>query len=172
MRNRLFITFFLWFSFIGFSQNSSIDFEIRNLGINVDGFFKKFSITTKFDASNNLKNFSGEITVNSIETGIESRDEHLLEEDYFYTKNYPKIFLESKEISKKSEGNYNVKAILKIKDKTKQINFPVKTIITKDSRKITAYFEINRRDFNVGGGSLVMSKTVKVSVVHIEKRND
>lgn len=168
MRNKFIVAFFLCFSFVGFSQNSSIDFEIRNLGINVDGFFKKFSITTKFDSANNLERFSGEITVNSIETGIDSRDEHLLEEDYFCAKNYPKIFLESTEVKKQSQGNYTVKASLKIKDKTKQISFPVKTTISKDSRKITAYFEINRKDFNVGGGSFVMSKTVKIKVVHVE----
>ena len=76
--------FLIVFAF-SFAQNSSIDFEIKNLGITVDGFFKNFTVITKFDDSDNLIDFSSEIKAKSIETGIDSRDEHLLEEDYFHT---------------------------------------------------------------------------------------
>ena len=67
-----------------FAQTASIDFVIKNLGINVDGHFNTFTITTTFDSENSLKSVSGEIEVKSIKTGIKSRDEHLLEEDYFH----------------------------------------------------------------------------------------
>lgn len=169
MRTRLIFALLLCLSVTGFAQESSIDFVIRNLGINVDGHFDTFTITTRFDASNQLEKLSGEIKANSIETGIDSRDEHLLEEDYFYVSKYPSIVLESTEIKKQSENNYTVKASLRLKGKTKQVSFPLKVVISDNSRKISANFEINRKDFNVGGSSFVMSKTVKINVVHVEK---
>ncbi|ARV09766.1 hypothetical protein BTO05_08965 [Winogradskyella sp. PC-19] len=164
LTSSLFITLFAF----SFAQNSSIEFKIKNLGINVDGFFKTFTVTTKFDDSNTLIDFSSEIKVKSIETGIDSRDEHLLEEDYFHTSKHPLITLDVAELYKKSSSNYTAKVNLKIKGKVKQLSIPLQLEITKTHRKITSEFEINRKDFGVGGSSFVMSKTVKIKVVHVE----
>ncbi|MBT8243655.1 MAG: YceI family protein [Winogradskyella sp.] len=154
---------------LGFAQKSSINFEIRNLGINVDGFFKTFTVTTKFDDSNNLEDFSSEIKVSSIETGIDSRDEHLLQEDYFHTSKYPLITLDVAELFKDPNNEYSAKVNLRIKGKAKQFTIPLKVEITETQRKIKSNFEINRKDFKIGGGSFVMGKTVKIAVVHVEK---
>ena len=169
MKRLIISSLFTIFFVFAFAQKSSIDFEIKNLGITVDGFFKTFSVTTKFDDSNNLEDFSGEIKANSIETGIDSRDEHLLEEDYFNVSKYPLITLDVTELYKKSNNNYLAKVNLRIKGKAKQFTIPLQVQISNSHRKITSEFEINRKDFNVGGGSLVMSKTVKIKVVHVEK---
>lgn len=168
MRTRFIFTLLLCLSAIGFAQKSSIDFEIRNLGINVDGHFNTFTINATFDDSGILKEIYGQINVKSIRTGIQSRDEHLLKEDYFNIEKYPSIILKSNSISKKSDTQYKVTADLKIKGKTKQISIPVRVVKQKSDYKISTYFEINRKDFNVGGGSLVMSKTVKLTVVHFQ----
>ena len=74
---------------LSFSQNkSSIDFVIRNVGIAVDGHFNTFNIETDFDNKGELLNIKGEIKVASIETGIESRDNHILKADYFDIENH------------------------------------------------------------------------------------
>lgn len=153
-----------------FAQTASIDFVIKNLGINVDGHFNTFTITTTFDSENSLKSVSGEIEVKSIKTGIKSRDEHLLEEDYFHISKYPKIYLISTQVIKRTANLYDVKVELKIKGKTKQFSIPIKVDDTEESRKITSNFEINRKDFGVGGSSFVMSKTVKLNVLHVQKK--
>ncbi len=159
------------FSNFGFNQNtSSIDFTIRNLGLNVDGHFNTFIIKTEFDADNLLTKVSGKIEVASIETGIDSRDEHLLKDDYFHENKFKHITLKSTSIKKISSTEYLVTAKLTIKGKTKRVSIPVKVEMTNsDKTKITSYFEINRRDFDVGGGSFVMSKTVKIKVTHYHK---
>ena len=152
-------------------ERSNIDFVIRNVGINVDGHFNSFSVTTNFDASNNLKKISGDVKVKSIVTGIESRDEHLLEEDYFNASKYALISLQSIKLEKISSNQYTAIVDLSIKGKTKRITIPLTVELSEFSRKITSEFEINRRDFGVGGSSFVMSKIVKITVVHIEKIN-
>ncbi len=150
-------------------NNSSIDFVIKNLGVNVDGHFNTFSITVNFDSENRLENITGIIDANSIETGIDSRDEHLLEEDYFDTASHKYISLRSNTISKKSDSEYSIEADLTIKGKTKQITIPLTVQNVGNNYKITSSFEINRRDFDVGGGSFVMSKTVKIKVIHYQE---
>ena len=161
----LFCTFFF-----GFSQNSSsIDFVIKNLGINVDGHFNTFTISPELSSDGKLTGISGKITVSSIKTGIDSRDEHLLEEDYFDTKNHKFIQLKSTSVKKSTSNSYTVKANLTIKGTTKAIEIKVIVDKSSDNYKIKSSFEINRKDFDVGGGSFVMSKTVKINVIHYEK---
>lgn len=153
----------------GFSQtNSSIDFIIRNLGVNVDGHFNTFTMNADFDKEGKLLNIKGKIKVASIETGIESRDEHLLKEDYFNVENHEYIKVESKSISKTSKNNYSVKVKLIIKGTTKVITIPVEVSKLSKGYKIKSNFEINRKDFDIGGGSMVMSKTVKIYVIHYQ----
>jgi len=152
-------------------QSSSINFVIRNVGVSVDGHFNTFTVKTSFDALNSLQKLSGEIQVTSIETGIDSRDEHLLKDDYFHASKFPVITLKSIVLEKTASNQYAAKVNLTIKGKTKQITIPVTVTTTNSARKITSKFEINRRDFGVGGRSFVMSDTVKISVVHIENIN-
>ena len=170
MKHYLFGALLCCFVSIGISQNTStIDFVISNLGINVDGHFNTFSVTTKFnDANSELERVSGSITVASIETGIDSRDEHLLEEDYFNVEKYKLITLKSESVTKVSDRQYMVKANLKIKGITKTVSIRLKVEKINDSHKVSTSFEINRKDFKVGGSSFVMSKTVKINIVHYQ----
>jgi polyisoprenoid-binding protein YceI len=152
---------------LSFSQNkSSIDFVIRNVGIAVDGHFNTFNIETDFDNKGELLNIKGEIKVASIETGIESRDNHILKADYFDIENYENITWVSKAINTIDDGVFTMIADLTIKGKTKEISITVNRDKISNQYKITSSFKINRRNFDVGGRSIVMSNTVKINVVH------
>lgn len=169
MRNRLLTVFVICFSLVSFAQNiSSIDFGIKNLGITVDGYFKTFTIEANFDSNNKLKSLFGKVKVESLRTGIENRDEHLLEEEYFNANKHEFITLKSTAINEKSENYYLVSVALTIKGKTKSMIIPVRLKEQSESVQINSDFKINRRDFNVGGSSFIMSNTVKISVVHYQ----
>ena len=165
---RLFSLLFLCFSFLSIcSQNeSSIKFVIKNLGINVDGHFNTYSIKMNFNSDGTLTNITGTIEVLPIKTGIESRDEHLLEEDYFNANTHKYIRFQSTSITKKSDNRDAVIADLSIKGITKEISIVVTVSKTSEGDKITSNFEINRKDFKVGGSTFVMRKTVKVNIDH------
>jgi polyisoprenoid-binding protein YceI len=171
MKHYLFNLLFCCSVSFGFSQNTAkIDFVISNFGIDVDGHFNSISVMTKFNKANSeLETISGLIEVSSIETGIDSRDEHLLEADYFNAETYKLITLKSESVTKVSDGQYKVKVNLKIKGITKQITIRVTVLETNGSRKTSSTFEIDRKDFKVGGSSFVMSKTVKINVIHYQK---
>jgi len=167
--SRLLIHFLCLFSFCYTNtQESSIDFVIKNLGVNVDGHFNSFKIVAGFDNERQLISITSAINVSSIETGIDSRDEHILEEDYFDVKKYPTITLSSSEIKDVGPNNYKVIAVLTIKGKTKKITFPATVLKLDNKYKISSYFEINRRDYNIGGGSFILGKTVKINVKYYQ----
>ena len=66
------------------TKQTKITFTIKNFGLNVDGDFSKIKINTNFNSKNLFESYiNSEIVVKTISTGIESRDEHILDEDYF-----------------------------------------------------------------------------------------
>lgn len=151
------------------STESSISFKIKNFGVNVDGHFEVNSISAKFNSEKELIDVSASIEVKSITTGMQSRDKHLLEEDYFNADKFPKIVFETVDIKKESSQNYILTAYLYIKGIKRKISIPIYVEQSINSLLITSDFEINRKDFDVGKGSLVLGKTVKISVKHVQK---
>lgn len=145
--------------------NISVDFKIKNFGLNVAGFFGDVNISNNF-SSKNLSDWTleGIIKVNAIKTGIEKRDKHLLEEDYFNVNTYPEIKLVATNFKKISENKYEVTTQLTIKATTKTIVIPIEIDTTKNQLKLNTYFEINRRDYGIGGSSFSMSNTAKITV--------
>jgi len=165
----LLVVYFLCVLF-GFSQNeTSINFEIKNAGIRVDGLFESTSVKIQFDASGHVTQIEGIIKVASIKTGIHIRDTHLLKADYFDAEHFKNITLISKSITFQPDSTYQVTAILTIKGIAKKVNMLIKQVKIDNSYKLTSSFNINRKDFNVGGGNFFMSNTVQIYVVHIHK---
>ena len=78
------------------NNKTSVLFQIKNFEIKVDGGFKTIDIKTNLDTKDLSNSYiNATIIVNSIFTGIEARDEHLLETDYFDAVNHKKIILKS-----------------------------------------------------------------------------
>jgi polyisoprenoid-binding protein YceI len=148
---------------------NSVSFKIKNFGINVDGNFETVSIITTFNSENELTDISAIIEVKSIATGIESRDNHILKEDFFDVKKHKKIEFKTIDIKKESPESYLVTANLTIKGISKQIKIPVQIKKTEEACVLISNFEINRKDFEVGGSSLVLGKNVKISVRHFQR---
>ena len=159
----------LLLSFTAFSQKmdtrASVDFKIRNLGINVDGHFDTSTITTNFKSQDvSMWVLSGNVAVNSIDTDNKKRDTHLNSEDYFDSTTYPEITIEATKFKKTSKNNYDVTVSLTIKKTTKSIVIPMEIINDERSLSLKTYFEIDRLDYRVGESSFVMSNTVKINI--------
>ena len=148
------------------AQVSKIEFSIKNLGINVTGSFDDFYINAYFDNNFKLDSIYSSIRSKSINTGIKSRDRHLLGDTYFQVEKHPRIILNSTQIKQIDANRYDVLVEIQIKDfrVVKQIPVIVKKV--KNTFQISSNFLINRKKFNIGGGSLIMGKTVTVDVFH------
>lgn len=172
IRKASFIFFALLSSF-AFAQNytcnpaaSTVKFKIKNAGMEVKGGFQKFECKIRFNPDS-LQNASivGVISVNSINTGIDMRDGHLKEKDYFDAKTYPYITFKSTSIIKKSATLYMVKGMLKIKDVENNIELPL-TFESKDNSGIfKSSITLNRLDYHVGESSWTLADDVMVEIV-------
>ncbi|HTB99962.1 MAG TPA: YceI family protein [Ferruginibacter sp.] len=137
-------------------KGSSIKFEIKNFGINTGGSFTGLRGDISFDKDHpEDSKFIVSIDANTINTDNSARDNHLREESYFDVKKYPRINFVSTRISKSASGELTIYGKLTIKDQTKDISFPFTATASNDGYLFKGSFNINRKDFGVGGSSTI-----------------
>ena len=145
---------------------SSVVFKIKNFGLMVDGTFTGLNGKIIFNPNDlNTSLFDVTLNTNTISTGIDLRDNHLRKPDYFDTQNYPGIrFTSTKIENTKTPGKYLVTGNLTIKQKTKEIKFPFTALPQAGNYLFTGGFQINRRDFKVGGGSISLADELTIDL--------
>lgn len=154
-------------------EGSEIGFKIRNFGVNVSGSFK--GLQGKFifyPDSLSASHFNVTIDVKTINTGIDQRDNHLRSEDYFEVAKYPDIHFVSTQVTTSTNKEYLfVFGKLTIKDVTKEVSFPFKATPKENDMLFEGEFTLNRRDYNVGGGSISMGDNVTLNLKVLAKRD-
>lgn len=143
------------------TAHSIVGFSVRHLEISwIEGRFKDLTGTINYneqDATKSTVQFSAKIE--SIDTGIVPRDQHLRTADFFDAAKYPEMTFVSTKIDKKGKDKYILHGDLTIKGVTKRIEFPFTfTGAIKDpwgnSRfGIEAHTKINRRDYGINYGT-------------------
>lgn len=107
--------------------HSNVQFTVSHLVISeVEGSFRKFngSISSpSADFSNASVEFS--IDVNSIDTDNDSRDKHLLSDDFFNAEKYPTMTFKSTSFKKISGNKYELTGNLTLRAVTKTVKFDV-----------------------------------------------
>lgn len=159
-------------SFIPRDIPASVAFSIKNFGITVNGNFSGLMGTILFDPANlSTASFAVSIDASSINTGNNARDRHLNKEEYFNTAAYKKISLTSISIiNGTTAGNYIFEGMLNIKGTSKSISFPFTAVPNEEGYLFSGSFTINRRDFNVGGNSFILSDNLIVKLKVFAKR--
>ena len=181
---------FLLFSFLLFTgvnsfagqwefdrAHSSFRFGIKHIFSTIYGNFDDYSGKVIFDPDNVAESmFRFEINVDSIQTNIIKRDNHLLSSDFFDARKYPKIIFQSTSVKHIGGKSYEVAGALTMKDVTKDIILPVIFYGVKDhpmerSKKVAGFdinLNLNRLDFHVGDGRFyemgVVDKDVDIFV--------
>jgi polyisoprenoid-binding protein YceI len=150
------------------NEASTVQFTISNLGINVDGRFSGLQGSIIFDEKNlGSSSFRVSINASSVNTENSTRDKHLRGEDYFHVQVFPLIQMQSVKIAKSVKAGYYVFfGKLTIRDITKEISFPFTVNTEAGAYRFKGQFTIKRRDFGVGGKSIVSNDlTVKLDVL-------
>jgi polyisoprenoid-binding protein YceI len=147
-------------------KSTSVTFKIKNAGIGVDGKFVKMNTQITIDESNPSKSsFLGTIEANSINTGINLRDNHLKDkEEFFNTSKYPTMTMKSVNVVQKSAGIYTVTWDLTMKGVARRFSSEVITKIEGGNLIASTQFKINRNDWNLGGNSMTMGDAVTVKI--------
>lgn len=185
MKRILFLFVAILFSVGTFAQtqwkvdpyHSSLNFDIAHSGISiVNGKFLDYagSLTTEGEALKNAK-FDFTVQVNSINTNVEKRDDHLRSPDFFEVEKYPNMtFVSTKIEETKKKGHYLLHGKLTIKDVTKDVVFEVHyggTVKSEQGEKLGMKAEttISRFDYNVNFDPTAagIAKDVKL-IIHLQ----
>lgn len=154
-----------------------VNFSINHFFSSVPGNFTEFDGDFYFDA-NNLETSKANFTIatNSVNTGNEKRDNHLLSTDFFDAKNYSNITFKSTKFENQSDKEYLLHGKLTIKNKTKNITLVMKITgemehpMMKGTSVLGVNFNtsINRTDYGVGTGdwatTMVVGDEVNINI--------
>ncbi len=164
---------FLLFACISKAQNftpvdasSKIHFVIKNFGVKTGGDFTGLKGTIVFNPKNLIaSSYNVSINAATVDTDNSTRDKHLRKAEYFDVEKFPLITYVSTKITESSiAGRYFVIGNLTIKGVTKVVQFGFSATPNDKGYVFKGEFEINRRDYGVGGSSMSMSDKLKVSL--------
>lgn len=178
MKTIIFLTALL-FSYTVSAQNyqpvdkgSSIKFIIKNAGMDVDGKFTGLEGSIRFNPLD-LKgsSFSVSIDASTVNTDIDVRDNNLREAEYLGVKQFPRISIVSRQITRNAgNGELLVKATLTLKGISREIIFPFRVTTTEEGILLKGSFRINRNDFKIGAGSIVLSDALSLELAVFAKK--
>lgn len=157
---------------LGFAQTkynvtgSAVNYVVKNLGINTSGGFGALQqANIVFDKDHlDASSIQATVDVRKLDSGIESRDEHMKGADFFDAEHYPAISIKSVSFKKKGGNRYTGVFDLTIKSTTKRIEIPFTVTDGGNGTAFQSSFTINRRDYGVGGSTLTLSDAVTVTV--------
>ena len=158
---------------------SRIDFRVKHFVLfDVKGRFKDYeaSLTSKDDQNFSDAKLIASIPISSIHTGIEDRDSHLLQKEFFYVKKYPYMNFKSTAVKRTGKKTYDMHGVLSIRGKNLPITFKVEYLgakVAKDGKlraKFSAKASLNRYDYGLRWnqatetGGLVVDDIVNISM--------
>lgn len=134
--------------------HSSVTFTIRHLVSEVEGRFREFEGTVKYDPQNvpaSSVNFT--VKAASIFTDNDKRDGHLKGEDFFAVDKFPTLTFESKTVKARGAGKLEVFGNMTIKGTTKAVQVPCTIAVGQGPRGevigVVGELTINRKDFGI-----------------------
>ncbi|NJD92289.1 MAG: YceI family protein [Geobacter sp.] len=139
-------------------DHSNIGFKVKHLMVsNVKGNFEKHNGTVDINDKDITKS-KVEVTIdtNSINTGVQKRDEHLRSADFFDVAKFPTMTFVSKKVAKAGKDKLKVTGDLTLHGVTKEVVLKVEGP-SKESKDpwgnirkgATATATINRKDFGL-----------------------
>jgi len=113
--------------------HSNIYFSVDHIYSKIQGHFNELTAKINFDTTNMQESrFFFEVKVDSIDTNIGKRDKHLLSADFFDAGKYPLITFESKTITDRGNGVYELAGKLNVKGKVYDLTLPLTLAGIKD----------------------------------------
>lgn len=147
-------------------SKSSLIFVSKQMGVAVDGRFKRFNASLGFDPAAPAKGHA-EIAIElaSVDTGVTEADEEVVGKDWFDVARFPKASFVSREVKVLGGGRFEALGDLTIKGTTKPVKAPF-TVREAGGRAVfDGSFTMLRGDFAVGAGAWADYGTVANEIV-------
>ncbi|OWY38370.1 polyisoprenoid-binding protein [Xenophilus sp. AP218F] len=135
------------------ADKSSIAFGYKQMGVGMQGQFKKFSAKLDFDSAKpETAKAQLEVDLASIDTGSAEGNQQVAAKAWFNTKSFPQARFVATSVKAQGPNRYLVSGQLTIKGRVR----PVSAVATLTPQGKNAYFDgafqIKRADFAIGEG--------------------
>jgi polyisoprenoid-binding protein YceI len=131
---------------------SEITFVAKQLGVPLDGRFKRFAAQVAFDPKAlPASKIAFQIELGSVAINADS-DAELVKPEWFNTPKFPKATFQSSAIKALGGGRFEVAGKLAIKGNARDLVVPVQLTQAGSLTTATGTFGIKRLDFKVGEG--------------------
>ncbi len=134
-------------------EKSSISFTSKQMGVPVDGAFKRFEAQVLFDPKKpDASKVSFNVDLTSVNIGSAETEKELRKSGWFDSAKVPTATFVSSSVKSLPAGKFEFAGKLAIKGQTQNVVVPV-TLTQKDGLTLAAgSFVIKRLDFKIGDG--------------------
>lgn len=146
---------------------SQIQFTSRQMGVPVDGSFRRFDAQVAFDPKKpEAARIGLTIDLGSITLGSAESDAEVVKPAWFNVAKFPQASFQSTAVKKAAgAGRFDVAGKLTIKGGTRDIVVPVALAQAGGTTTATGQFTIKRNDFKIGEGEWADTSMVADDVV-------
>lgn len=135
-------------------DKSSIEFSYSQMGVPMDGRFRKFSSELSFDpAQPAAAKVAIDVDLASIDTGTQELDTEAAGKDWFNLKSFPTARFVATGVKPLGGNRYSVAGKLTIKGRAKDIVVPATFTAQGNTGVFAGQFTIRRGDFAIGEGA-------------------
>ncbi|MDA8447449.1 YceI family protein [Paracidovorax valerianellae] len=132
-------------------EQSEITFVSKQMGVPVEGKFKKFDAQVAFDpAKLATSKIAFTVDTGSATLGVKESDAELPKATWFNVPKFPQATFQSTTIKAVSAGKYEVAGKLNIKGATQDVTVPVTLVQSGANTTATGTFAIKRLAFKIG----------------------
>ncbi len=147
-------------------DKSAINFTYKQMGVAVDGKFRKFTSQLNFDPTKpTAAKATFEVELASVDTGAPEGDQEVAGKPWFNTKAFPTAKFVSGTVKPLGGNKYEVGGQLTIKGKTQDVVVPATFTPQGNTGVFDGNFTIRRADFSIGEGSWAKFDIVANDVV-------
>jgi polyisoprenoid-binding protein YceI len=115
-------------------SHSDVSFKIRHFFTQVPGTFNDFDGYIVYDPSDPSANKAvGEVTIGSVDTRNEDRDEHIMDDGWLSNEETPVATFTSTRWEKAGEGKYKVTGDLELAGTTEEVTFDLELLGTMEN---------------------------------------
>ena len=132
---------------------SEVAFISKQMGVPVDGKFKKFDAQVAFDPKRpDAAKIAFSIDIGSATLGSAETEAELVKPDWFNTKLFPQATFQSSSVKTTGPGKFDVAGKLAIKGAIHDVVVPVALAQAGANTTASGAFVIKRLDFKIGDG--------------------
>ena len=135
------------------ADQSAITFAYQQMGVPMEGAFKKFTGQLRFDPDHpESAQATVDVDLASIDTGSAESDQEVAGKTWFNTQAFPTAHFETRGVKALGEHRYEAAGQLTIKGKTQDVVIPATFAAQGKTGVFEGRFTLHRADFAIGEG--------------------